>query len=164
MSTGSPSRFVLPALAGLLLVAGCGPGEPCQRNLHPEVRRPQPGVVIFVADGLPPRFVEQGCLDGSLPNIKKRFCDGGMHVRRAVTSTPSMTYSAIATMLSGVGPTQHGIIGNRWFDPAEATFRNYGTLSHYYFANPDMKAPTIYELISPPRRRRFRSPTAVGQT
>ena len=149
VSTGSLSHFVLPALAGLLLVAGCGPGEPCQRNLHPEVRRPNPGVVIFVADGLPPRFAEQGCVDGSLPNIKKRFWDGGMHVQRAVASMPCITYSAIATMLTGVGPPRHGMIGNRWFDPTEANFRNYTALSHYYFANPDMEAPTIYEMIKP---------------
>lgn len=131
------------------LVSGCGHGRPSRWNLRPAVERPQPGVVVFLVDGLPPRFVEQGCEDGSLPNIRRRFCDGGARVARATTSVPAITYAAIATLLTGAGPGRHHIVGNRWFDPDARLFRNYATIAHYRDVNTDFDTPTIYERIAP---------------
>lgn len=137
------------ALVGLLLVAGCGWGGPIRWDLHPEVQRPQPGVVIFLVDSLPPRFVEQGCEEGWLPNIQKRFFEGGTRVRHATTCIPGITYAAITTLLTGASPGQHRITGNYWFDPDQALFRNYATIKYYRAVNDDFDLPTLYERIHP---------------
>lgn len=136
-------------LLAILLVAGCGHGEPSRLHLSPSVARPQPGAVIFLVDGLPPRFVEQGCAAGWLPHIAARFGDGGTRVRRATTCVPSITYAAITTILTGVSPGTHQVVGNRWFDPAAALYRDYATIRHYRSVNEDFAAPTICELIQP---------------
>ena len=145
-STWAGAAIVLLALG---LTNGCGPGQPSRWNLRPTVERPRPAVVVFLVDGLPPRFVEWGCADGSLPNIRRRFCDGGVRVERATTSVPAITYAAIATLLTGVGPGRHQIVGNRWFDPDARLFRNYATIEHYRDVNTDFETPTIYERIDP---------------
>jgi len=126
---------------------GCGPGGPLPWHIQPTVERPPASVVLFLVDGLPPARVEEGCRTGTLPNIRRRFYDGGTHVRHATTSVPSITYAAIATMLTGVGPGQHGVVGNRWFDPAEALYRNYATIEYYDAVNADCRAPTVYERL-----------------
>lgn len=139
----------LTLLLLLAMAGGCGHGQPSRWDLRPTVERPQPGVVLFLVDGLPPRFVEQGCTDGSLPHIRRRFCEGGARVERATTSMPSITYAAIATLLTGAGPGRHGIVGNRWFDPEARLFRNYATIANYRDVNADFETPTIYERIAP---------------
>lgn len=137
------------ALAGLLTLAGCGPGGALHWRLRDEVVRPRPGVVLFLCDGLAASAVEEGCRDGRLPNIQQRFLDSGLHVRRAATCIPAITYAAITTLLTGVGPDQHTIVGNRWFDPERAFFRNYATIEDYRDVNTDFDALTIYERLQP---------------
>ena len=151
-----PARFVSPvrAPAALLLaclgvLAGCGPGGPIGAHLDVHAERPQPGVVLFICDGLAPRTVAQGCREGWLPNLQKRFMAGGAHVEHAITCIPPITYGAVATLLTGTGPGQHTVIGNRWFDPDRAFFRTYITIENYRDVNKDCVRPTIYELIQP---------------
>ncbi len=136
-------------LAAALCLTGCGPGGPLRCHLNPDTRRPSPGVVIFLADGLPPGLVEQGCAEGWLPNVRKRFFEGGAHVRRAASTVPSITYAAVASMLTGVLPEQHQVVGNRWFDPEPALFRNYVKVAYYDAVNADCARPTIYERLQP---------------
>lgn len=148
----SRSSGVWPvALTGVLisLLGGCGWGGRIERSLHPRIERPAQRVVIFLVDGLPPRHVEQGSAAGWLPSIRRRFVDGGLTVQRATTSVPSITYAAILTILSGVDPAVHGIIGNRWFEPGRAVFRNYATISTYRCVNDDSDVRMLYERIQP---------------
>lgn len=145
---GVPLKIGL-TLALLLILSGCSDGGPIRWDLHADVQRPQPGAVIFLVDGMPPRLVEQGCREGWLPNIKQRFHDSGARVRHATTTVPSITYAAIASILTGVSPPEHGVIGNRWFDPQQALFRNYATIKHYRDVNKDLAAPLIYEHLHP---------------
>jgi hypothetical protein len=93
--------------------------------------------------------IEQGCREGRLPNIQRRFVSGGAHVARATTCIPTITYGAIATLLTGTEPGTHTIVGNRWFDPDQAFFRNYTTIEDYRDINDDCAVPTIYELMRP---------------
>jgi len=131
----------------LFVLQGCGPGGPLPWHIQPTVERPPASVVLLLVDGLPPAKVERGCRSGTLPNIRRRFYDGGTHVRHATTAVPSITYAAIATMLTGVGPGQHGVVGNRWFDPPEALYRNYATIEYYDVVNADCQALTVYERL-----------------
>ena len=129
-------------------LAGCAHG-PLMTRLRTDVVRPQPGVVLFLCDGLPPDLVERGCREGWLPNIRERFWESGTRVDDALTVVPAVTYAAITSMLTGVTPGTHGIPGNRWFDPGERLFRNYATIPHYRDVNFDFDVPTIYERIDP---------------
>ncbi len=139
-----------PVLALLLLsITGCGLNEPLSAKLRPDVIRPNPGVLILLVDGLPPRIVEQGCQQGWLPNISKYFHAGGTRVQHATTCVPSITYAAIATLSTGVGPDRHGIIGNQWFDPHDRLFRSYMTIPTYDLVDNDYDAPLLYEMIQP---------------
>ncbi len=153
MKTALPHRQANALLAALglvlLLAGGCGPGGPITARLHPDVQRPQPGVVLFLADGVGQAEIEQGCREGRLPNIQRRLITGGSHVTRATTCIPAITYGAIATLLTGTEPGTHTIVGNRWFDPDQAFFRNYTTIEDYRDINYDCAAPTIYELMRP---------------
>jgi hypothetical protein len=135
--------------AGVLVAGGCGPGGPITARLHPDVQRPQPGVVLFIADGVGQAEIERGCRAGRLPNIQRRFVAGGAHVVRATTCIPAITYGAIATLLTGTEPGTHTVVGNRWFDPDQAFFRDYTTIEDYRDINYDCDAPTIYELMRP---------------
>ncbi len=143
-------RTLRPLTIGLfVLLIGCGPGGPITARLDPHAQRPQRGVVLFVCDGVGERHLERWCADGSLPNIQKRFMEGGTHVAHSCTCIPPITYGAIATLLTGVGPQRHTIVGNRWFDPDRAFFRNYTTAEDYRDINHDCPTPTLYTLIRP---------------
>lgn len=140
---------LLAALTCAALLAGCGPGELSRRELLPWVQRPQPGVVVFLVDGLPPRLVEQGCAEGWLPNIAARFRDRGTRVQHCVTCVPSITYAVLTTLTTGTSPPTHGILGNRWFDPEQALFRNYCLIKSYDWVDRDHGVPTLYERLRP---------------
>lgn len=154
---GRSSVACLAVALCVVAVSGCGPGGMSQFRLHECVARPQPGVVIFLADGLAPRFVEQGCAEGWLPNIERYIRGRGARVENATTSMPAITYAAIATIMSGTSPARHGIVGNRWFDPDAQLFRNYVLASRYDRVDADYAAPLIYERIDP-------APSATVQT
>ncbi len=154
----SPYRFLaarsapaaLAAVAvSLLFVSGCGPGRALTIDLHADVRLPDPAVVLFLCDGLGADVVEQGCREGWLPNIERRFVTGGCRVTNATTCIPAITYGAIATLLTGTGPGTHAIVGNCWFDPEQVFFRDYATIQSYRYVNDDLGPPMVYELIQP---------------
>jgi len=143
-------RAVVALLAaGALLVGGCGHGGPLWARLHADVQRPEPGVVLFLCDGFRADMLETGCRAGWLPNIQRRFMQGGTHVACATTCIPAITYAAIATHLTGTGPGQHTIVGNCWFDPDRFFFRSYATIEHYRDVDHDCVSPTIYRLMQP---------------
>ncbi len=143
-------RVPLALLAGIILtLTACGPGGPIRWQLRPDVRRPDPGVVILLVDGVPPRFLEQGCRDGWLPNIDHYLVERGTRVTHAVTIVPSITYAAIATLITGTTPEQHGIVGNRWFDPDRMLFRDYATIATYRSVNEEFATPSLYEMMAP---------------
>lgn len=144
-------EIVCVTAASAVLVSGCGPGRALQARLHPTVQRPPQRVVVLLGDGLAPQVVTRGCHDGWLPNIQRRFVEQGTRVENAITIVPSITYAAIASILTGVTPETHHVTGNRWFDPQRRLFRDYATIPTYRHVNYDMTAPTLHELIRPMR-------------
>jgi hypothetical protein len=137
------------ALLALVVIAGCGHGGPLRVDLEPDVRRPAPGVVILLVDGLAAGTVERGCREGWLPNIKARFREQGLRVEHATACVPTITYAAITTLMTGVGPGRHQITGNAWFDPLKSMFREYRLIRTYDWVDQDHDFPLIYELIQP---------------
>jgi hypothetical protein len=60
---------------------------------------------------------------------------------------PSITYAATATMLTGLPPGKHGIVGNRWFDPYSMKYQAYGYIKTYRTAQDDLFGRTIFEVL-----------------
>ena len=133
----------------LLLLVGCGPGGALTVRLRPDVKRPNPAVVLFICDGMSVDLLDQGCAAGWLPNLQKRFVAGGLTVEHAVTCVPSITYGVLTTYATGLTPATHGVLANQWFDRRLRLWREYGVIRHYRAVNGDFCAPTIYERIQP---------------
>lgn len=148
---GRRGRARALACASLLLVllTACGPGEPLRHRIGRHVAIPERRVVLFLCDGIGQDYLEAAVREGRLPNIEKRFVAGGVHVQNTATCVPPITYAAIATLLTGVGPGEHTIVGNRWFDPDRSFFRDYTKAEDYRDINDDCTAATVYELMKP---------------
>lgn len=145
----SQRRCAAPVVLFLACLSGCGHGGPITARLSAHVARPQPGVILFLADGLGADTLERGCAEGWLPNIRKRFVEGGLSVEHAMTAVPSITYPSIVTLLTGTTPAHHETVGNRWFDPRDYRFRNSLTINTYRAVNNDFEPATVYERIAP---------------
>ena len=143
------SYLIVSLTAYSFLIVGCGPGGDLCVRLDPEVKRPRSGVVLFICDGLSLDFMRHGCDAGWLPNIQRRFIAAGTRVENAVTGVPSITYAILTSYATGLGPAQHGVIANEWFDRGLRLWREYNDIEHYRDVNSDFSAPTIYELIKP---------------
>ena len=159
-----PTRSWLPLAVLALVLAGCGPGGAIPVRLGPDVRRPERGVVLFICDGLSADLLERGCAEGWLPNLRRRFVEGGGRVEHAVTCVPSITYGVLTTYATGVLPARHGVVGNCWFDPGLRLLREYGFIAHYREVNGDFCVPTIYELMQPGVSASIQNPVHRGVT
>ena len=136
-------------LVVLLIATGCGPGKPFKVDLHQEVTRPTPRVVLFICDGCKADLLRQGCAEGWLPNINEHFVLGGTQVDHAVTCHPSITYAILTSFATGVTPATHGVLANEWFDRGLRLNRAYGTIRNYRDVNGDFCVPTLYERMRP---------------
>lgn len=121
--------------------------RPLRTDLHPNVQVPDRTAILFYVDGMGDEVFEQRLAAGDLPNIKKYIIDRGLRYKRTVTCIPSITYAATATMLTGLSPGHHGLVGNKWFDPYSMQFRAYGFIKTYRTAQNDMFGQTIFELL-----------------
>ena len=74
-------------------------------------------VVLISIDGLHPRYVlESKQLALTLPNLRSFVADG-CYATGVRAVLPTVTYPNHTTMLTGVAPSEHGIISNTTFDP-----------------------------------------------
>lgn len=140
-------RYWLCAVLIGVGASGCAWHEAPFRRLAPEVDRSQPSALFFFVDGLDDTRLYQMLAAGELPNIQKRFVEGGVQVRQAVTSLPSITYPNCTSMITGQFPGHHGILGNYWFDRYTLFARYYMTLDTYRTVNDHFIAPTIYDAL-----------------
>lgn len=116
-------------------------------NGSPFIERPTAAAVIFFADGLAQGVLRRMLAAGELPNIDSIFARGGVEVRNAIVSLPSLTYANATSLITGMFPGHHGILGNQWFDPGTLDYRDYGSPLTYRNVNHDIRHPTIYELL-----------------
>lgn len=73
----------------------------------------KPTVAVCV-DGFDPEYLEQGIVDGVIPNMEKMFKEG-FH-RPARCAMPSFTNPNNVSIITGVPIAQHGIVGNYFLD------------------------------------------------
>jgi len=62
-----------------------------------------------------------------------------------------------ASLIAGVFPGHHGIMGNSWFDRWTLTLQNYVSFETYLNVNDDLRSPTLYELLATSSRSTFRT-------
>lgn len=96
-------------------------------------------VLLISIDGLQPADVIDAQKRGiDIPNIA-RFVTEGSYASGVRGVLPTVTYPSHATLLTGVSPAVHGIIGNTSFDPLQI---NQG--GWYWYAS-DIKVATLWE-------------------
>lgn len=78
-------------------------------------RWPVRPVVVVCIDGCSPRYIEQGLRDGILPNMKRFTLEG--FADEALGVIPSFTNPNNLSIVTGVPPSVHGIVGNFFLDP-----------------------------------------------
>ena len=96
-------------------------------------------VLLISIDGLRPGDVLDAEKRGlSIPNLR-RFLKEGAYSTGVTGVLPTLTYPSHMTLLTGVSPARHGIVGNVSFDPMQI---NQG--GWYWYAQ-DIKVPTLWE-------------------
>ncbi len=96
--------------------------------------------VLFISiDGLRPGDVLEAEKRGiMIPNLR-RFISEGSYASGVVGVLPTVTYPSHTTLLTGVSPARHGIVGNTTFDPMQIN------QSGWYWYAPDIKQPTLWD-------------------
>ena len=96
-------------------------------------------VLLISIDGLRPGDVIEAEQRGlKLPNLR-RFLREGAYATGVTGNLPTITYPSHTTLMTGVAPARHGIVGNTTFDPKQI---NYG--GWFWYAE-DVHAPTLWD-------------------
>ncbi len=143
---------------------GCFDNRLNMRTFEWTEDKDEPCVVVFFVDGLDHTRFNELLNAGKLPNIQKQFVEGGVGVRNAVTSIPSVTYPNAVSLLTGCFPGHHGILGNQWFDRETFFLRDYSSALTYQTVNTDFKNPTLFELLDDKLTVNVRCHTRRGAT
>lgn len=99
-------------------------------------------VLLISIDGLQPDDVIKAEKRGiDIPNLK-RFITQGSYAEGVRGVLPSVTYPSHATLITGVSPSRHGIVGNNSFDPLQI---NQG--GWYWYAS-DINVPTLWDIAA----------------
>ena len=113
-------------------------GSRCLAGAIPLAARAEPVLLISI-DGLRPADVIEAEKRGlSIPNLR-RFVREGAYASGVIGNLPTVTYPSHTTLLTGVAPASHGIVGNTTFDPKQI---NQG--GWYWYAS-DIKVPTLWD-------------------
>jgi predicted AlkP superfamily pyrophosphatase or phosphodiesterase len=96
-------------------------------------------LLLISIDGLQPGDVIEAEKRGIDIPYLKRFVTEGTYASGVRGVLPTITYPSHATLLTGVSPAMHGIIGNNSFDPMQI---NQG--GWYWYAS-DFKVPTLWD-------------------
>jgi predicted AlkP superfamily pyrophosphatase or phosphodiesterase len=99
-------------------------------------------VLLISIDGLQPADVIEADKRGiDIPNLK-RFLAEGTYASGVRGVLPTVTYPSHATLMTGVSPAKHGIIGNNSFDPMQIN------QSGWYWYGSDFKVPTLWDAVA----------------
>lgn len=94
-------------------------------------------VLVLSIDGLDARYLNQADKLGlKIPNIRRLMKEGAWAEKGVVGVVPTVTWPSHTTLITGVDPTVHGILGNR--RPGEEG-------GDYYWSAKLLKAPTLLD-------------------
>lgn len=99
-------------------------------------------LLLISIDGLHPRYVTKSQdPELQIPNLRSFLTDGA-YADGAVAMVPTVTYPNHTTLVTGVSPSQHGILSNTTFDPLGKNREGW-----YWYAE-DIKVPTLWSAAS----------------
>ncbi|MEQ1497590.1 MAG: ectonucleotide pyrophosphatase/phosphodiesterase [Novosphingobium sp.] len=99
-------------------------------------------VLLISVDGLRPGDVLEADKRGLKVPTLRRFVREGAYASGVRGVLPTVTYPSHATLLTGVSPARHGIVGNTTFDPLQINAGGW-----FWFAQ-DFKVPTLWQAAS----------------
>ena len=83
-------------------------------------------LVLTVIDSLKPEMLDKAIEEGRAPALRS-LMDRGTYIRDCVSSYPSVTPVASATIATGVGPAEHEIASMNWYHRGEERYVEYGS-------------------------------------
>jgi hypothetical protein len=83
-------------------------------------------LVLVVIDALKPEMLDRAVEHGRAPALAK-LIERGTYVRDCVSTFPSVTPVAAATIATGAGPDEHNIPSMNWFHRGEGRYVEYGS-------------------------------------
>jgi predicted AlkP superfamily pyrophosphatase or phosphodiesterase len=83
-------------------------------------------LVLAVIDALKPEMLERAVEQGQAPVLAK-IMQRGIYVRDCVSSFPSVTPVAAASIATGLGPAEHYIPSMNWYHRGERRYVEYGS-------------------------------------
>ncbi len=93
--------------------------------MSPTAKRPKK-LVLAVVDALKPEMLDRAVEHGRAPTMAA-LMERGTYVRDCVSSFPSVTPVAAASIATGVGPDQHDIPAMNWYHRGERRYVEYGS-------------------------------------
>lgn len=109
-------RLLVAAVAALLACSP-GPADPSARPPGDGAAPADPTVILISWDGTRFDFPERGALAGLA-----RMAREGARAEALVPPFPSNTFPSHVSLATGTHPDRHGIVGNRFLDPARGEF------------------------------------------
>ena len=139
-----PSPAASPPAAPVACVAPEPPPVPAPPAAVVSVPGPRTGGrhVVFVSiDGMRPDYYTHADSYGvAIPNLRS-LMQRGRYAEAVIGTSPTVTYPAHTTLVTGARPNHHGILTNRPFDP---TYRNEGGWNWYAES---IKADTLWAAL-----------------
>jgi hypothetical protein len=83
-------------------------------------------LVLVVIDSLKPELLERAIDSGRAPALKA-LVERGVYIRDCVSSFPSVTPVASASIATGLGPDRHHIPSMNWYHRGEERYVEYGS-------------------------------------
>jgi len=98
-----------------------------------------PLLVMISVDGLRPDYVTGADAHGAKIPQLRRFMKEGSYADGVVGVVPTVTYPSHTTLVTGVWPAKHGILGNTTFDPLQKNSQGW------YWYSEDIRLPTLWD-------------------
>ena len=83
-------------------------------------------LVLTVIDSLKPEMLDRAIAEGRAPALKA-IVERGTYIRDCVSSYPSVTPVASASITTGCGPGEHDIPSMNWYHRGEGRYIEYGS-------------------------------------
>jgi hypothetical protein len=120
-------------------------------------------LVLVVIDSLKPEMLDRAIAEGRAPALAT-LASHGTYVRDCVSSFPSVTPVASASIATGLGPDEHLIPSMNWYHRGEERYVEYGssfpatrafgivrslhdTVYNMNLAHLSQRQPTVFELL-----------------
>ncbi len=99
----------------------------------------KPLLVVISVDGLRPEYVTEAEAHGSKVAHLRKLMREGAFAEGVSGVIPTVTYPSHTTLMTGVWPAKHGILGNATFDPLRKNDQGW-----YWYAE-DIRVPTLWD-------------------